>query len=130
MFSISSISNILNILSAAEAPFIAIWKNEPSCLRGMKNSADKSIIISIFNSAILPFLNSKMPIIMPIAEPPKATKSITEIELSCIIKTFIVAFLKSSAFLFISICFCSSQPYILRVVSPCMFSRNVLPKFV
>ena len=130
MISISSISNILNILSAAAVPFIATWKKEPSCLRGIKNSADKRIMMSIFKREILPLLNSEIPIIMPIAEPPNATKSITEIELSCIINTFIVAFLKSSAFLFISICFCSSQPYILRVVSPCIFSRKVSPKFV
>ena len=70
--------------------------------RGIKNSADKRIMMSIFKREILPLLNSEIPIIMPIAEPPQATKSITEIELSCIINTFIVAFLESFTITFIN----------------------------
>ena len=107
--SLSSKSRKLNILSLAAIPFIAIWKNEPSCRIGMKKSADKSIISKQPAISICPLLNCNTDIISPSAAPPYATKSIIVMELSCIVSTFIVIFLNFSDSSFIRLFLYSSD---------------------
>ena len=83
-------------------PFMAIWKNEPRSLNGMKNSDAKSIIIIAPARFTAPFMNSLKTNIMPTAAPPYAIISITLVELSCIVRTFIVILRKCSLSLSIS----------------------------
>ena len=97
----TSRSKILKILSIAAIPFIAIWKKLPSCLIGIKKSAESSIIAIACSSLMFPATNCLTVKIMPKAAPPYATKSIIVMELSCIVRTFIVIFLNSSASSFI-----------------------------
>ena len=97
----TSKSKILNILSIAAIPFIAIWKKLPSCLIGIKKSADRSIIAIACSSLMFPATNCLTVRIMPKAAPPYATRSIIVMEFSCMVRTFIVIFLNSSASSFI-----------------------------
>ena len=115
---LSSASKTLKILSAAAIPFIAIWKYDPNNLRGMKNSADINKITIIPPRLTVPALNCNKATILPRAAPPKAIKSITFIEFNCILKTFIVIFLKLSASSFISSCLSLSTSKTFNVVSP------------
>ena len=92
----SSRSRRLNILSLAAIPFIAMWKYEPSLLIGRKNSAASRIIVSAPESVILFLEYSDSDTMIPAAAPPYAMMSMTLVELSCIVRTFIVTFLKCS----------------------------------
>ena len=118
----------MNILSHAAIPFIAMWKYDPNNLKGIKNSEDNKIIMKSSPIEICPFLNSINATIVPSAAPPKAIRSIIFMELSCILKTFIVTFLKLSASSFIFLCLISSILNTFNVVNPCRFSKNVSPK--
>ena len=71
-------------------PFIAMWKNDPSRRSGRKNSLASNTIQSVPDTVRFPFRNSDTATAMPTAAPPYATMSITLVELSCIVRTFIV----------------------------------------
>ena len=99
---LSSISSRLKILSLAAIPFIAMWKKLPSWRIGMKKSADRRMIKRQPDTSIFPHANCVTARIIPTAAPPYAIKSIIVMELSCIVRTFIVIFLNFSASIFIS----------------------------
>ena len=67
-----------------------MWKNDPNVRIGRKNSAASRIVISAACSVIAPLCSSQTAMPMPSAAPPKATRSMIVIELSCIVSTFIV----------------------------------------
>ena len=69
-FSPSSVSRSSNILSEADIPFIAIWKYEPSILRGRKNSDASRITVSMPARLISPLRKYPIPTNMPTAAPP------------------------------------------------------------
>ena len=83
-------SKILKTLSLAAIPFIAIWKKEPSRRSGRKNSLASRTIHNVPATLIFPFKNSDTATAIPIAAPPYATMSITLVELSCMVSTFMV----------------------------------------
>ena len=83
-------SNILKILSLAAIPFIAIWKKDPKSLNGRKNSLARRTIHKVPEMLIFPFRNSDTATAIPIAAPPYATMSITLVEFSCMVRTFMV----------------------------------------
>ena len=128
LFLSSGISSISNILSLADIPFIAMWKNEPKSLKGIKNSAESIIIVNVPARLMFPFIYSSIDIITPKAAPPYAIMSIIVVEFNCINSRFIVAILNFSASIFISSFFFSSALYIFKVVSPCTSSKNISPK--
>ena len=126
----SGSSRSLKILSLAAIPFIAMWKNEPSCLIGRKKSAASRMIKRQPARSTSPALNRLTASIIPSAAPPYAIKSIIVMELSCMVSTFMVILRNLSDSSFIFSCLYSSALYTLSVVSPCRFSRNVSPRAV
>ena len=65
----SSKSKIANNLSLADIPFIAMWKNEPKILSGMKNSDEIIIMKNACPTFILPAVSSISENITPSAAP-------------------------------------------------------------
>ena len=58
------------ILSLAAIPFIAMWKNDPRSLRGIKNSDARRIIVRAPAKLNVPARNSDAATIIPAAAPP------------------------------------------------------------
>ena len=93
----SGASRIAYIFSAAAMPFIAVWKNDPSVRSGMKNSAASREKVRAPANVTPPFANCTSMTTMPAAAPPNANRSMTVIELSCMVSRRIVALRNPSA---------------------------------
>ena len=96
--------------------------------KGRKNSAESSTMENAVANDIAPcpYCTSAQP--MPAATPPKAIRSMTVMELSCMRKRRMVARRNPSASAFMASCARSSAENTLSVVRPWMFSRNVAPR--
>ena len=83
-------------------PFMATWKKLPSCRMGRKKSAETRMMKRQPKRSTAPDAVAASATAMPATAPPKATMSMTMIEFSCMLSTFIVTTRKRSASRFIA----------------------------
>ncbi len=97
-------SKMRNMVLAALMPFMAVWNSEPRRRMGKKNSCDRNTTKKAPEKPMAPGASCSTATAMPAAAPPKATRSITLMELSCTRSIFMVARRKPSDSSFIRLC--------------------------
>ena len=83
---------------------MAVWKSDPSVRKGRKNSADRNTRENAAPSPTAPAAYCPSTMTMPTAAPPKANRSMTVMEFSCMRRRRMVARRKLSAWSFMRSC--------------------------